>query len=381
MASTLLVQPDRRFLRDVLKSGGADLKKCYQCATCTAVCSLSTESNPFPRKQMIEAQWGMADRLLADPAVWLCHNCGDCTTRCPRDAKPGEVMGTLRSQAIKHFAFPRFLGSLVSTPKALPLLFLLPLLLVFAIAQKAVRVGSAPWEFSMMFPQHRVDPLFIAVSALVVLAIAVGACSFVKALRASGANGSILRGLAPALVELMFHRRFAKCGAEKDRYWGHLFMFWGFVGLVVVTTWAFIRTLLGIHPPMSIFNGFKEFANVCALIAVVGVLLLLVGRLKSGTALRSSTYFDWFFLLVMATTILSGVASEALRLAQIQSWMYPVYVVHLVLILTLFLYTPYSKFAHFIYRTLALAVTWDTNKPLLETQESVAPETLAPTGS
>ena len=67
-----------------------------------------------------------------------------------------------------------------------------------------------------------------------------------------------------------------------------------------------------------------------------------------------------------------GCCSEALRLAQIQSWMYPVYVLHLVLILTLFLYTPYSKFAHFIYRTLALAVTWHTNKPLLGTQESVA---------
>ena len=40
-----------------------------------------------------------------------------------------------------------------------------------------------------------------------------------------------------------------------------------FVGLVVVTTWALLSesALMGlIHTPLSIFNGFKEFANVCA---------------------------------------------------------------------------------------------------------------------
>ena len=124
----MVIQPDTAFLRDVMAAGGGDLKKCYQCATCSVVCELSPEESPFPRKQMIEAQWGLKAQLLGDPAVWLCHNCGDCTTQCPRGAHPSEVLGALRSVAIQNFAFPKFMGRLVASRKALPLLFLLPTL-------------------------------------------------------------------------------------------------------------------------------------------------------------------------------------------------------------------------------------------------------------
>ena len=58
MSEGVLVQPDTKFIREVMAAGASDLKKCYQCATCSAVCELSTETVSFPRQQMLAVQWG-----------------------------------------------------------------------------------------------------------------------------------------------------------------------------------------------------------------------------------------------------------------------------------------------------------------------------------
>jgi quinone-modifying oxidoreductase subunit QmoC len=357
MAEALLVQPDERFIRNVVNSGGGDLKKCFQCATCSVVCSLSPEDSPFPRKQMIEAQWGMKEQLVADPAIWLCHNCGDCTTQCPRGARPGEVFGALRQQAIEHFAFPNFLGRWASNPKALLALLLLPILIFGYVALTAPPFDSArSREFADMFPLGFLEPLFFIVSGLAVLAFAIGIARFVKALRASGADGPILSGLVPALGEIATHKRFTNCTEQKNRYWGHLLTLWGFVGLAVMGTAVGIGTMVGVmHTPLALNDPWKIFANICAVIILIGSVILLVERVRDPVKRAASTYFDWLFLLTLVAVVLTGILSQLLRLAQAVTIMYPVYFVHLVLIFALFLYAPYTKFAHLTYRTVAMA--------------------------
>ena len=89
MSDSYLVEPDVGFIKEVSKLGGQDLKKCFQCATCSVACPISPDTKPFPRKEMIAASWGLKDRLIGNGDIWLCHNCGDCTTLCPRGAKAG----------------------------------------------------------------------------------------------------------------------------------------------------------------------------------------------------------------------------------------------------------------------------------------------------
>ena len=63
MAEAVLLKPDRKFVEEIIDSGGGDLKLCVQCATCSVVCDLSSDSSPFPRKEMIWSGWGLKDKL------------------------------------------------------------------------------------------------------------------------------------------------------------------------------------------------------------------------------------------------------------------------------------------------------------------------------
>ena len=107
MTSIPALLPSRAFRDELFSRGGSGATQCYQCATCSSVCELAPEGAPFPRQQMLYAQWGLADRIAADPAVWLCHQCNDCTARCPREANPGDVMHVVRSLAVENLKIGR----------------------------------------------------------------------------------------------------------------------------------------------------------------------------------------------------------------------------------------------------------------------------------
>jgi quinone-modifying oxidoreductase subunit QmoC len=383
MAGALVLHPDREFIGDVMRASGGDMKKCFQCATCSSVCTLSSEERPFPRQQMLEAQWGMGDRLLGDPAIWLCHNCGECTLRCPRGSHPAEAMGAIRSAVIKRLAVPRLMGRVIATPALAILMLAVSAMIVLTVALSPGRHAAAALPvFASEFPKTRLEPLFFAVSGLVLLAMIASAARFAKALRAAGAKGAILPALVPVLIETMAHRRFADCSAGQVRRWGHLFVLFGFMGLAVMGTIVGIGSMIGVlDTPLPTLQPLKIFANLCALVIVAGVALLLWNRLSDRETRARAAFFDWFFLLLLSGAALTGVVSESLRLLRDQAWMFSVYFLHLTLVLTLFLCTPYSKFVHFLYRTMAMAATWEEYKSSSRTSVAAAvPDGATPPG-
>ena len=82
---------------------------------------------------MMYAQWGMKDKLISNPDIWLCHQCSDCTAYCPRGAKPGEVLGAIRKMAIANYSVPGALAKMVGNSKYLLMLFAVPIVIFFAI--------------------------------------------------------------------------------------------------------------------------------------------------------------------------------------------------------------------------------------------------------
>jgi len=381
------VQPDIDFIKDMKEAGGDTLKKCFQCATCSVVCPLSSDDNPFPRREMIFAQWGLKDKLVGDANVFLCHQCGDCTAYCPRGAKPGDVLGAIRAYAYKYFGWPAGLAKLASSGKNLPVLIGIPAVIIFVmwlisggmhIPTTAEFAHAGYGHFFGHWDYHLLAKNVLFIDLIMIPAFFMAAYASYKGVSAmwkkmaenSGVGDAPFRPSVnqfvteffwPSVVEIIQHERFKKCTANKDRIRGHQPLMWAFIALLFVTVYsAFAQDVLGIfipslHGPMSLWNPVKIVANVAAIALVVGTGILWGNRSQmEADGQATNTFYDWFLIWMIMGVGVTGIVAELCRLLGIVSIGYVTYYLHLVSVMMLFLYMPYTKFAHLVYRTFAM---------------------------
>jgi quinone-modifying oxidoreductase subunit QmoC len=361
-----------KFIKELKATGADTLKECFQCATCSVVCNLSPADRPFPRKEMIWAQWGLKDRLVKDPDVWLCHQCNDCSRHCPRGARPGDVMAALRRKQIEENAAPRFVSSMVNDPRFLPVVFAIPVILLLLVMSAAgtLHIPEGEIIYRKFIPQWPgVDVLFPLTAIWAALCAALGVRRLWNGFhafphRAPAAAGLSLKpGLLTAL-DVLTHRHFKECVVDRARYLAHLNILWGFVLLAATTTCVAAGVyLFHQETPYALSNPIKWIGNVGGLALILGALLAIFHRL-SQTDAGKGAYFDWLFLLVVLAAGLTGFLTEILRLARVAGVAYPVYFAHLVFVWFLFAYLPFSKFAHSFYRLAALVFAQDTGREL-----------------
>lgn len=373
-----IIRPDLNFVKEVIKAGGKDLKKCYQCSTCTAVCNVTQDKKPFPRKEMLYAQWGLKDKLFSSPDIWLCHQCSDCTAYCPRGAKPGEVLGAIRKLAIQEHAWPGFLGKLVGSPLYLILLLAVPVIILLIGANgNPLNPDSIPRGedgsivYAKFMPVNTViDPIFIAAAAFAVVSFIKGVRKYWNTLKSGGyepKSQSLSTTIVNTLKDIFLHRQFAKCNVTKTRTYAHLFTFYAFVGLFITTSWAVVYLygyeIFGIQPfgifhfgeaPYPLYDPVKILANISALALITGITLIAIFRLINAPKAGIGSYFDWLLISVIYVVAVTGILSQVLRIMNVASLAYPVYFLHLTLVFFLFAYAPFSKMAHMVYRTVAM---------------------------
>ncbi len=367
MANGHLIKPDLKFIKQIITAGGRSLKKCFQCATCSVTCKLSPDDKPFPRKEMIWAQWGLKEKLLSNPDIWLCHQCSDCTVYCPRGAKPSDVLAAIRRLVISHYAFPRFLGKMVAEAKYLPLLIAFPVILFLAILGFTghLNIPSGEIVFAKFMPTEYIDAVFMPIALFALLAFCIGIGRYWKDMNQvhhpqgkdmnGGSKTDFIPGVVSAVIEILTHTRFNKCELNKSRAIAHLGIFYGFVGLAITTALAvFYLYILGEHSPYPLTSPLKIIGNISALALLVGMTLIIANRFKNKDQASIGTYFDWSLIVVIAVVVLSGILSQLTRLAGIAIFAYPIYFIHLVSVFYLFAYAPYSKLAHLLYRTTAM---------------------------
>jgi len=373
MSDSYMVEPDVGFIKEVMKLGGQDLKKCYQCATCSVACPIAPDNKPFPRKEMIATSWGLKDRLVGNADVWLCHNCGDCTTRCPRGAKPGDVLAAVRAYAVTEYATPKVLGKMVNDPTKLPILLAIPavIFLVVGLLSNLVGLGwlsFAPtgeelWQADY-FSNYLVDIIMIPTFFFAVGVFVLGLKRFLADIHANAlAEGKTNQqkidpvGFAQAFIRVLptigKHSRFTECGENKERATAHMMVLYGFIGLFIVTNCFFIAEwVFHIEGPYSQINPIKWLGNLGGIALLIGGGLMIAKRL--GQKEQTSSYKDWYLLGLVLLLGGTGLLTQMLRLGEMYGLMAFVYFLHLIFVWALFAYTPFSKLAHLVYRTVAM---------------------------
>lgn len=369
MTSAAFVEPDLDFIARIKSGAGLNLKKCYQCATCSVACAISHDDRPFPRKEMLYASWGLSDRLIANPDIWLCYNCGDCSTRCPRDARPGDVLAALRRMSIREYSKPAVFHSLLNDPKKLSWLFIIPALVILAMGLLTglmnLNPGGGRIVFAHFFPVALIEIIFIPLSAAVGLVFFLGVRRFLGDMRSTyirlGKSDPgplnlkrFLNVLVRELPAIIRHDRFATCSENRYRKVSHIMVAYSFASLAFVAgAFVFALYVLNSHGPYDQLNPVKILANLSGIALIAGSLILI--RERRAVAGQTNSWFDWYLLGLALFLGITGMLTQLLRLADIPWAAYSMYFIHLLFAFNLIAFLPYTKLAHLVYRTIAVA--------------------------
>jgi quinone-modifying oxidoreductase subunit QmoC len=362
------INGDLEFVEKLLGSGAAELKYCYQCSTCTVVCPITPDESPFPRKEMIYAQFGLKEKLVSSLDAWLCIHCNDCSTHCPRGAKPGDVMNVTRSMSIVHFARPAFLATAAQTPSRIWTLFLIPMVIIAAVilglpGGSTFEFLSGTIEFSRMMPVPAIDVVFIPAILFAIVTALLSILGFLRSLaveypRTEGGE-SLPTAIIGTVLDMFSHRKFFECTTNKSRAGAHALVMYGFIGLLITTTLVAILYYMNQFgmdaqvSPYDFFHPVKVLGNVSGTLAFLGCSAMLARRMSSDKS-GKATAFDWTFLWVFFLIVITGFGSQVLRIFDLAIPAYGIYYVHLVLVFFLLAYMPFTKMGHMLFRAVAM---------------------------
>ena len=344
------------------KLGAARLVRCYNCGTCTAICPLSEENAEFPRTLIRYAIIGAKEKLLSSPSLWLCYYCGECSDSCPRDADPGAFLMAARRYAIGQYSWGKvasvFYDNQVSSAAgilALTLIAIFGFLLMMGNPNVSSPNLQALFSFQVLHDIGLVLGGLVGVSVFANVAIMMR-CLHFDLHRDVPITGRI-RVWVSSLVNsvaksALAQTNYLKC-TNRNRYVAHMALFWGFVGLAVATTVDFV---IGIGKiPLYPVPPQRALGILSGIAFTAGAGYYFLKRFKKDERhVKSSHLSDWTFVVLM---LLAGVTGLLLTLSMYEDFgvaAQSLYAIHLVVVFDLILLAPFTKFAHAVYRPLAI---------------------------
>jgi len=367
---------DHNLYPELLRFGATDISACFNCGVCTAICPLSVDGASFPRRMSRYAQLGLRDKLLASPELWSCYGCAECTESCPTQADPAAFMAAARRYAVASYDRTH-LGYLLATSRIFAAVFITALVGVLAGFMYSVHRpvdGSTLALFEFM-PSDFVHNLGVAVMAVMGAAALIGLFEMTRRVRhapvpdkarptVGKAAGAAWDAIATESLAQTRFRRDCTDAVERRpwylrRWFIHFATMWGFLGLLGATMLDYGLELVGVKAtgtPVPIWYPVRLLGTLAGAALIYGTTVLIVRRLrKSDRSSAHSTTSDWSFLSLLWVAGATGFVLElALYLPSAPAWGYAVFLLHVAVAMALVLLVPFGKFAHVMYRPLAL---------------------------
>ena len=307
---------------------------------------------------------GLSGPVLESLDPWLCHDCGDCSATCPREAEPRQSMATLRryltgqydrtglsSRICRSSAFE--LGALGLVALAVLGLIVLYHLTVAKLDLSFVRTSMG---LEHMFPRIQyftyavflIPAFFVASSAYRMFRLTMG--SRAVPLRCYLAEAKAL------LLNTVAHVQMLHCAAKGRRTkWSmHWLLAFGCV-LMAAVKFFFLRWFQTdrIYPLYHPQRWLGYLGAACLLLGAGEILAAWVRERKPQH--WSSRRSDLTLPTLLVLTALSGLAVHACRYAGAELASHYLYALHLTIAVPMLVVeVPFGHWSHMIYRPLAL---------------------------
>lgn len=333
------------FSKELKKYGAFDFNACYNCGTCTAICSLSTEDDSFPRKMVRYSALGLEDELKSSLKPWMCYYCGDCNSNCPREADPGELMMSLRRWLTAQYDWTGLSGLLY---KSFAVTFSLFVLLALGVYFYSAHLGH---QLDLIMPLgHYFEMIAIgSVFAVILLPNIIRMWWFVIGKNEEKISlKTYFKGIGELFVHMFTQKRTLGCDNNQVRWFEHLILVFGYLLLLFTTVfldWFSTRYFF------IIALGYLE----SAVVFIITFDFIRRRVQKDKEISKHSRPSDWLFvvwLFLMGLTAFLVRLFIDLNLLEQNVWIYLVHII--VLVQWAVLIVPFGKWTHFLYRSFAM---------------------------
>jgi ferredoxin len=358
--------------KELFLYGAKEWNQCFQCGNCTATCHTTENGFFFPRKTVRQVLMGLTKSLQTNIDPWLCTYCGDCSTTCPRDANPAELMMSIRRYLTSIYDWTG-ISRLFYKSKTFEIVSIFVLALIVSALYLFFTTfpagDSSQWIgpdggvlINKMAPWHRIHLGDWTLAAGLVFLIVTNVFNMWYKIiyEDKSLKVHITDCLYPfvALFRFLFipSIQYAKCDEKKlTLYWTlHLFMALSYATLFTIIvfflSWFQTDTVYPFYHPQRLIG------YIATIGLLTGIIYFYTNRtIKNMENSKYSHFTDWTFLVLLFLTALTGICMHFFRIFGFPQLTYITYLIHLmILVPMLVIEVPFSKWSHMIYRPFSL---------------------------